>query len=271
MKIFILILNYNRSQDTLSCIKSIKKSDLPLNSKIVVLNNGSDKLAPKKLPKEIKFIQNKGNFGFAGGNNPGIKYALRNKASHVLILNPDTLIPKTFFKPLLFNMKRDKDIGLIAPAHRHEQKEKIVFGLDGRIDWKTGKCVHKNVNEISSLQLKYCQFVSFACVLIKSSVFKKTGLLDERYFMYLEDVDFCLTASQMGFKIALDPKVVIEHKASASFSDPRGKLKYSFASQIKLLNKWLSLKKRIQPLLYTFFFYPYLYLLWSWHRIKYSK
>ena len=268
MKIFILILNYNRPEDTLACIKSLKESDLSKNTQIVVLNNGPTGSVP--VGKCIKCIQNRGNLGFAGGNNPGIRYALKNDASYIMILNPDVQVPKNFLKPLLAHFKQNKNLGLIAPAHRHRQINKTTYGLGGSIDWNIGKCTHQNVNKIRFNQLKYYQFVSFACVLIKKEVFEKIDLLDERYFMYLEDVDFCLTAGNAGFKIALDPKVVIDHKTSSSFKDPRAKLKYSFVSQLRLINKWLSPIARVQPFLYTFFFYPYLYLLWSWHRVKYG-
>lgn len=266
MKLFILILNYNRPQDTLSCIKSLKKSHLPAQTQIIILNNGPTR--PGLVG--IKTINNHANLGFAAGNNPGIKYALKHQASHIMIVNPDVQVPRHFAIPLLAHFKKDKKLGLIAPVHRHRQKNKLFYGLGGQVDWKTGKCTHQNTNKINFSQLKYCQFVSFACVLIKKQVFEKAGYLDERYFMYLEDVDFCLTAKKAGFKVALDPKVIIDHKTSSSFSDPRQKLKYSFVSQLKLINKWLPLSKRIQPILYTLFFYPYLYLLWTWHRLKYS-
>src|SRR5688572_23110023 len=98
-RIFILILNYKRHQDTKRCLNSLLASNLPLNTKIIVLDNSptneSLKVLKENFPK-IKIIKNKTNLGFAAGNNVGIRYATKHNATHILILNPDTIVPKNF-------------------------------------------------------------------------------------------------------------------------------------------------------------------------------
>lgn len=248
------------------------KSNLPVGVEFLIIDNSPDD-TPKEYFKrtfpKIKVIRNFGNLGFAKGNNVGIRYAVKHGASHVLIINPDVTVRRRFLKPLLSCLNRDKKAMIIAPAIRHEQNGKTFFGLSGKVDWSTGKASHLNVRRLpKNTRVNKSEFVTFACALIKTEIFSKVDLLDERYFMYLEDVDYCLSANRAGFKVLLHSGVVVDHLTSSSFRKPTDKLLISFRSQITFINKWLKSPKNIFPLVYTLFFYPYLYLLWTYHFYK---
>lgn len=277
-KIFCLVLNYRHFSDTAKCLRKLRSADALAGTKFVVIDN-----SPENTPKNyfekifagIKVIRNPGNFGFAAGNNVGIRYALKQNASHILIINPDVTVGKKFFKPLLSELVKSPKAGLIAPAIKHQQKGKTFFGLEGRVDWRTGKASHINLRHLPNLlshpggvKARPVQFVTFACVLIKAEVFRKVGLLDERYFMYLEDVDYCLSAGRAGFTILLNPGVVVNHETSSSFAKPTDKLFISFRSQLSFISKWLPFPRNIAPTIHTLFFYPYLYLLWTYQAMK---
>lgn len=272
-KIFIIILNYKKHKDTQNCINSLRHSDLPANTHFVIVDNSptttSINYLKKKFPK-VKIIKSPRNLGFAAGNNLGIKYALTQKATHILIINPDVQVPRRFLKPLLKVFNTHSQAGLVAPAHKHVQKNKTFYGLGGEVNWTTSLAKHINEPQLKSLKPQKYQFVSFACVLIKSSVFKKIGFLDQRYFMYLEDVDFCLTALKNKFTIYLNPSVQIIHHTSSSFKRPTDKLKISFISQLKFIHKWFTFPRNLVSYLYVSLFYPYLYLLWTYHSLKYK-
>lgn len=266
-KIYCLVLNYNHHLDTEICVNSLLSSDVPKNTKIIIIDNSpttkSAKYLQDKFPK-ITIIKNKQNLGFAGGNNIGIKMAIANKATHVLIINPDVIVGKKIFVRLLQDFDKYPRLGLVAPAIKHYQGTQQFYGLAGHLDWSTTKATHTNLRTLpQTTKLRFGDFVTFACVLIKSEVFRETGLLDERYFMYLEDVDYCLMAGQKGLTSAVDMSVVVNHNTSSSFSKPTDKLKISFFSQLKFITKWCQFPTNIQPYLYALGFYPYLYLLWS--------
>ncbi len=273
-KIFVLILNYRRHHDTINCLRCLQKSDLPKNSKIIILDNTADDSSAKiirvKFP-QIKLIKNKKNLGFAKGNNIGIRYALKHQATHILIINPDVCLPKKFFSPLLKNFQTNPQLGLVAPALKHQVKKKTYFGLDGYLDWSIAKPQHYSLTKITKTKPISAEFLTFACVLISAKVFSQTGLIDERYFMYLEDVDFCLTARRQGFDLWLNPNIIATHQTSASFTHPRHKLKISFISHLKFIGKWLSFPQNIFAWAYQTIFYPYLYLLWTYHHWRYSN
>jgi len=269
--IAIIVLNYNRPQDTKNCIRLLREADISPDAKIIIVNNSSNPQIKSLVSgiKVDKFIQSPQNVGFAKGNNLGIKFAIKQyKPQKILIINPDISIPKTFFKPLLKSFDLFPHAGLIAPVHKHKQKNNFFFGLGGTINWQLGKCTHINQTKISFKKCKKYDFVSFACVIIKQKVFQKAGYLDEDYFMYLEDVDYCLKAHKKGFNSYIDPQVVVNHATSSSFLDPRAKLKHSFISSFILINKHMPFMSRIKPWIHTLIFYPYLYLLWTYHGLK---
>lgn len=270
-KVFILILNYNRPQDTTQCVNHLLNSNLPTGTEIVIIDNSettkSSNILKKQFPK-IKLIKTKQNLGFAYGNNFGIRYALKNQATHVMIINPDVTVSKSFLKPLLNTFKQKPKAGLVAPVHQHQQNNQTFYGLGGHVNWHTTKCEHINTKGLKITTPTKYQFVSFACVLIKREVFEKIGLLNELYFMYLEDVDFCLTASQAGFASYIEPKVKINHNTSSSFSIPTQKLMISFKSQLKFITRWLKFPKSLYAYSYMTFFYAYLYVLWTYHYLK---
>ena len=270
-KVAVVVLNYRRHLDTINCVKALLKSDLPKGSEIICVDNSPGTQSATAIKKElpgVRFIKSAKNLGFAGGNNLGIKSALERGASHILIINPDVSVGKAFFGPLLAVFDKKPKTGLAAPAIRHRQNNHLFYGLEGSINWRLAVAKHLNLSELPSKTIRPAQFVTFACVLVKAEVFHQVGLLDDGFFMYLEDVDYCLRARQAGYKIFLHPAVVVAHATSSSFKRATDKLPISFKSQIRFINKWLPFPKNIIALIYALLFYPYLYLLWTYHDIK---
>ncbi|KKT30851.1 MAG: glycosyl transferase family protein [Microgenomates group bacterium GW2011_GWC1_44_10] len=224
----------------------------------------------KKNFPNIHYVSSPANPGFAAGNNLAIRQALKAGSTHILIINPDAAVGRNFFRPLLKHFS-DKKVGIVAPVIYHEQKRRKIYGLEGKVDWKYAKPEHRNLYSLKKLEPIVSDFVTFACVLISADTFRRVGLLDEGYFMYFEDVDYCLSAGRRGKKIILDPSVVVAHNTSSSFKRPTQKLFISFKSHLRFINKWLPPTKRLIPYLYALSLYPYLYLLWSYHYLKYAK
>lgn len=218
---YIVVLNYKVKDEVLECIKSLTLS-LGFNRdfKVLVIDNhstdGSAEAIKKYFPK-ISLIENSDNFGFTGGNNIGIKYALEQGADYILILNPDTVVEKNTIKNLLSEANKYQT-GIIGP--------KIYFGEDRKI-WYAGGVLdmdnvignHRGVDEKDNGQYDQAgetDYVTGAAMLISSEVFNKIGLFDERYFLYYEDADFCVRAKQVGFKVWYTPHSTVYHKNARS-------------------------------------------------------
>lgn len=224
-KVFILILNYNGFDDLSKCLKTlIKLEDKSYSIKTVVIDNGSSKEQLKMLKallkeyRGIELVENKKNLGFARGNNVGIRYALKNKADYVLLLNNDTEIEMNFLKKLI---KLDYPISSpVVKFREFKEHPKLIYDLGGYVNWRTGRTTHLNcyANEYKKLNkgVNECDYVAGCCMLVKREVFESIGLLDEKYFIYFEDVDFCVTAIKNGYKVAVDQNAVISHKLGGS-------------------------------------------------------
>jgi len=251
MKIAFIILNYNGLKVTLECLDSIKrlkidKSDLEV---IVVDNNSNDgsQESLKKIP-DIKLIQNKENLGYTGGNNAGIKLALRSQAKYLIILNNDTILDPFFLKNIL-SVTKEGDI--ISPKiyfekgyefhkdrYTESQLGKIIWYAGGKIDWQNIIGIHLGVDEVDKgqfFQKKEIDFATGACMLVKKEVFEKIGFFDDKYFLYLEDMDFSVRAKRVGFKILFQPNAIIWHKNAASTGGSGSKLQDYYISRNRLL------------------------------------
>lgn len=240
MSMAIVILNFNCEEEVVGCIRSLWLSGVR-DAEIMVIDNASEDDSVQSIKSvfpKIKIIQNKKNLGYAGGNNVGARWALKNGADDILILNPDVVVRKGAVTQLLGAAKAT-GAGIVGPK---------ILTPDGKI-WSVGGVIDKKRFTAGLIGLgetdrgQYganidVDFVSGTAILVKRKVFEKIGLLDERYFLYYEDVDFCLKARWAGFKVVLAPRAVVIHKESASVNKKLGLKEYYLAR-----NHWLFLER----------------------------
>lgn len=251
MKVAIVVLNYKGLENTLACLDSLKRCDKNgLKMEFIVVDNNSDDGSIEALSKikDINLIEAHQNLGYAGGNNLAITKALRNDADAVLILNNDTLVDKT----LLINLVSALKFGdIISPKiyfaagfefhrsrYKRSQRGKIIWYAGAKIDWENIVGKHIGVDEVDHGQFskrKEIDFATGACMLVKRKVFEKIGFLDEKYFLYLEDMDFCVRAKKAGFKIIFEPKAILWHKNAGSTGGSGSEIQNYFISRNRLL------------------------------------
>jgi len=222
IKVFIVVLQFNNSQDTIECLESVKELNWPDFEAIVVDNASETKhLNSIRLfvesqervgEKRFKLIVNKSNLGYTGGNNVGMKYALENGANYILILNPDTTVRKNLLSRLVEAMQSRKKIGILQPAIKEGRS---TFYGGGPIKWLN---IHQPQSAIvpRSAIMKEGLYVMGSAMFVKKEVVEKVGLFDERYFLYFEDADFSLRARRAGYKIGIEKSALVCHKASSS-------------------------------------------------------
>lgn len=225
-KVFIIILHWNGWPDTLDCLGSLKKIDYP-NYEVVIVDNGSTDDSLEHL-KDFSVNRNQENLGFAGGNNVGIKHALEKGADYVLLLNNDTILHPKFLKELVKVGENNKKIGILGPTIYFHNKPRIWFA-GGKINkiltkgthlgyaqWGKSDFPHLDGGSWTSNIYREVDYITGCCFLIKGEVIEKIGLMNEDYFLYYEDADWCLRARNKGFKCVLVPKAKIWHKCSRS-------------------------------------------------------
>lgn len=238
MKIFLVVLNWNRKKDTLECLESIKKLRVKDYSlRVIIVDNGSTDGSQKEIKKSIKgiegkLIENKENLGFARGNNIGIKDALKEGADFVMVLNNDTVLDKDLVVSLLLTTDKHKDAGIISPKiyfakgfefhkDRYTRRDlgKVIWYAGGHIDWDNVLGSNKGVDEVDIGQhnsVSDTDFATGACMFIRRETLEKVGLFDEKYFMYLEDADLSIKAEKSGWRVLYEPSGILWHKVAQS-------------------------------------------------------
>lgn len=203
-----VILNWRDPRNTLACIESLK--DLTEISHIFIVHNESthSPFPPQTFSSfAIPVIEvfNPENRGFSAGINSGIQQAISANCDAVLLINNDAVLaPHSLGK--LLSVLEEPQTGMVAP---------IILNPDETLQ-AAGASVNKrslSVNEKSSQDF---DFLTFACVLIKSTTFEKIGLLDETFFMYWEDVDFGLRVKNAGLEMKVIPEASAIHAVSSS-------------------------------------------------------
>lgn len=220
MKLSVVILNWNGKKDTLLCLQSLQEIKSP-SFDIIVVDNGStdDSVAEigKKFPP-ITLLKTGKNLGYAGGNNIGIEYALKQGSDLVLLLNNDTIVDRYFISNLLKSCQNQPNITIFgAYPLRMTDPEKIDH-LGGR--WNTATATFDLIGLGAPKGFKTDQPLDYVCgcsILIRKEVFEKIGLLEPTFFLFWEEADFCVRAKKAGFEIGICSDAQLLHKVSASF------------------------------------------------------
>jgi len=235
-KVFIIVLNFNGWQNTIECLSSLSKLEVPKNINVesVVVDNGSSDSSVKKIKEEFPkliMIENQANLGFTGGNNEGMRYALKSSADFIVLLNNDTVVHPDLIKNLLGAFDQDS-IGGVVPKiyfekgyefhedrYKESEKGKVIWYAGGKMDWDNLIGENIGVDEVDHGQFDIQMEVELAtgcCFMIRSDVLKNVGMFDDRYFLYYEDADLSLRIKKAGYRIIYEPAAIIWHKNAES-------------------------------------------------------
>jgi len=220
--------------------------------------NGGNLELEEKLKKEIPegvstnypivFIQNENNLGFAGGNNVGIKYALaKNDFDSIILLNNDTVIRReTILNLVEAKLKIGEKAIYGGRIFYYNDPDKIWYDGGNLNEW-TGLCIHLNIGKLKSeikdiSQIKEINFITFCYVLIPRFILENIGLLDETYFMYVEDLDYSYKVWKAGYKLYRISNSEVWHKVNAS----HGEKEFSVFSAYWGFKNGLKFRKKIK-------------------------
>lgn len=226
----IVIVNWNVKEPIAECLSSLATIEAPKIEVIVVDNastDGSIQMLQKKFPW-VKLIANQDNKGFAKACNQGIKIS---EGDYILLLNPDTVVPEGALEPLLSFAKDHPEAGVIGPkilntdgSVQQSVRSFPSFWNQTVIQLKLHRIFRnsKIIQEYRMANFPYDSVQSVdqvmgAAFLIPKTVIEKIGALDERYFVWFEEVDFCLTVKRAGLDVLFCPNTNIIHKQGQSF------------------------------------------------------
>jgi GT2 family glycosyltransferase len=219
--VYVIVLSWNGKNDTLECLASLRQLTYP-NARIVVVDNASTDGTVDAIRlafPNTELIVNTSNLRFAGGNNVGISWSLERGAEYVLVLNNDTVVDREFLSLLVDTAESNKQIGIVGPKIYYFDDPKRIWFAGGLIKWWRGRVTHIGIREEDNGRYDATtevDYVTGCCMLIKRKVIETIGMLDERYYIYGEDVDLCVRASRSGYKSLCVPSSRVWHKLSAS-------------------------------------------------------
>ncbi len=243
IKVSVVVLNWNRADDTIECLNSLKRVDRSnFELSLIVVDNASSDNSLEKIKEftsknwdrsiKLKILKNSENLGFTGGNNLGIKEVVKDRDDFVLILNNDTIVHKDLIKNLVKVALENKEASCLSPKiyfakgyefHKeaYSQKElgKVIWYAGGVIDWKNIYGKNLGVDEVDHGQyddIREIDFATGACMFLRVKALQEVGFFDERYFMYFEDVDLSQRIKRNNYQVLFVPNGLVWHKVGQS-------------------------------------------------------
>jgi len=201
------------------------------------------------IDRRMILIKNKSNYGFAGGNNVGIKFTLSVlNADYVLLLNNDTVVNKKFLDELI-KVTKINGAGIVGSKIYLYDSPTKIWSVGGEINWSKGYTYHITKISTSDNNLRYINplWTTGCSILIESEVIHNVGLLDTTYFVNYEDTDFCLRAYKKGYFVSVSLTSHVWHKeGSAKIWLSDKKIYHSLKSQFIFFKRW---NKKVIPYL----------------------
>lgn len=214
-RVAIVVLNWNGSKDTQLCLSSLRQLNYKNYDVIVVDNDSSDDSVERigsDFP-DVTIIETGENRGFAGGCNRGILHALSNSADFVWLLNNDTIVDPEALQRLLYRAQRDRRIAAVGSAiYFMEEPHCLQAWGGGRVNFWLGRSRHF----LAPVPDDAIDFITGASMLVSREALESVGLLDEQFFMYWEDADFCFRLRKSKWKLAVAGDSKVWHKGSAT-------------------------------------------------------
>jgi len=247
LDLYVVILNYNTRDLLAACLDSLREQR-GLAFEVCVVDNASSDGSADMLAglfPEITLVRNPTNAGFSAGNNAGLRAAgwpEHGNARHVILLNPDTVVPPDALAGMVAFADANPDVGVVGPR---------LLLLDGTLDkacrrgFPTPAAAFYRFSGLSRLFPRSPRFGRYnmtfapedqqldvdsvvgACMLVRAEAVAKVGLMDERFFMYGEDLDWCLRVKQLSYRVVYDPTVIVHHVKRAA-SRKSAKAQYEF-------------------------------------------
>lgn len=243
MDVSILILNYNTCQLTMDCIYSVLASETEYRYEIILIDNHSSDASVEVLSRtfpSLRLIANTENVGFAKANNQGIR---ASQGRYVLLLNSDTEVRADTLQTMIAYMDARPHIGasgckvLLADGSLDKACKRglptpsasfyYMFGFS-RLFPDNPKYNQYQLGFLDPDEEHPVDCLVGAFMLVRSETIREVGMLDERFFMYGEDLDWCYRIKQAGWAIRYYPRTFILHYKGASSSDRSLKLIYEF-------------------------------------------
>ncbi len=243
-KLAISLINYNSDYDTIECLKSLSYHLPSSFYKVFLIDNSIKKsqtllsfIRSCNIEIEYQFLNR--NSGFAEGNNIGIRKAIKEEFDQIMLLNNDVVIIDDSIQRSSVLLDNNNKIGILGLINYFHSKPSKIWQYGFKQNIKLAYFFKPRMNLKNDFN--YCDYVPGSSIIIKKNLFKQLGYLDENYFAYFEEIDFCTRAKIANYKIGYVSNSRILHKVGISSSKP---VKY----YLKTRNSLYYYSKHLSPI-----------------------
>ena len=252
--VWVVILNYNRTLDTIGCLKALNMDG---DFQVMVVDNGSptNTLIPilTRFPG-VRIIRNEKNRGYSGGMNAGLRTVTALNARYICVLNNDARFSADSLKLLTEAMDRDPHLAALSPAIYRLDAPTQPWFLGGILDERSGMAEHHNLMPNAALSNQ--PWLSGCALVLREQAIRTVGDFDERYYAYWEDVDWSVRARAAGWRLALHREAIAYHRVGSTLPPTSGDAIYyytrnhllfvhlNYHASVKLLSKIAALHLR---------------------------
>lgn len=238
----VISVNYQAHQELRRCLASLKEHCRGEELHFIVVDNSpvSEVERISQDHPEIQAIVPGANLGFAGGCNRGIAHALSLGVDYILLLNPDTWTEQDFIRPLLDELRQDPARALAGPRIVRANARRDIWYGGARMNWWLGgpsqiiDARHDGEGEALTVPC-----LSGCAMLIRAEAVRQVGLLDERYFLYYEDTDYCQRFLHRGYRAVYVPKACLIHDVSSTVGfQSRDYVYYFSRNRVWFMRRW---------------------------------
>jgi|WetSurMetagenome_2_1015567.scaffolds.fasta_scaffold19559_3 GT2 family glycosyltransferase len=269
-KPFAITVNWNRAEDTVQCVSSLLQGNPGVE--VLVVDNGSEdgsvEVLRSKFPG-LMILENTENMGYVKGVNQGIRRALAEGATHLLIINNDAVSRPSMVAELVDVLDRYPSAGIAGPKIFYYGTDMIWFN-GGHFNHWMGFSTHQYMDskDDGRNRERKVDFITGCTMMVKASVFSEVGLFDEDFVIYAEDLDLCLRAKEKKYESWLVPFAMAEHKVSLTTGIAGSNLMTPFRAYYYGRNMLMMIYKRKRGLQFitcflgqTLVMLPYYFLL----------
>ena len=218
--VYVVVLNWNRREDTIECLDSVGRMSYP-HFKVLLVDNGSTDGSVEAVRAQfpgVEILASRTNLGYAAGCNLGMRYALDEGAEYVLLLNNDTVVDPSTLDTVVAVAEEVPRAGMLSPAVYQYEDPSRVWPAAGHWRRLTLSAIpfRNGGRRGSGGRPQEADYVLGCALLMKRRLLEDVGLFDPRFFLYYEDYDLCRRAHAEGYKLLYVPQARIAHKVSGS-------------------------------------------------------
>lgn len=242
-----MVVNWNGRDFIEPCLRTLLGSSYG-NLSVMMIDNsstdGSAEMVENEFPA-VDVVRNSENLGYAAAANEGLRRAIAGGARYVVLLNNDVEIDSGAIEALVRAAEADRTCAFAGPLIYYADKPDVIWSAGGRVSFWTGDIRHIGIREKDRGQYSEVtgvDYVTGCAVLVSLSATADIGPMDEAYFMYNEDTDWCTRAVRSGYSVLLVPEARLWHKVSMSSGG--GLTPYKIYNRIRSTLRFFSLHAR---------------------------